>query len=163
MSRSLKACEGALLIVDATQGIQAQTLANAYLAIDNDLEILPVINKIDLPSADIEMARRELEDILGIPADDAPAVSAKLGTNIRAVLEQMCIRDSFFTMAMGEAFSDAGMKVNLSPCLTCSDGRRFDELPVCAAMGELSARFAAVSYTHLSFLRKIIVKKESFL
>ena len=84
VSRSLKACEGALLIVDATQGIQAQTLANAYLAIDNDLEILPVINKIDLPSADIEMARRELEDILGIPADDAPAVSAKLGTNIRA-------------------------------------------------------------------------------
>ena len=89
VSRSLKACEGALLIVDATQGIQAQTLANAYLAIDNDLEILPVINKIDLPSADIEMARRELEDILGIPADDAPAVSAKLGTNIRAVLEQV--------------------------------------------------------------------------
>ena len=89
VSRSLKACEGALLIVDATQGIQAQTLANAYLAIDNDLEILPVINKIDLPSADVGMARHEIEDILGIPADDAPAVSAKLGTNIRAVLEQV--------------------------------------------------------------------------
>ena len=69
VSRSLKACEGALLIVDATQGIQAQTLANAYLAIDNDLEILPVINKIDLPSADVGMARHEIEDILGIPAD----------------------------------------------------------------------------------------------
>ena len=89
VSRSLKACEGALLNVDATQGIQAQTLANAYLAIDNDLEILPVINKIDLPSADVGMARHEIEDILGIPADDAPAVSAKLGTNIRAVLEQV--------------------------------------------------------------------------
>ena len=89
VSRSLKACEGALLVVDATQGIQAQTLANAYLAIDNDLEILPVINKIDLASADTEGARREIEDILGIPADDAPAVSAKMGTNIRAVLEQV--------------------------------------------------------------------------
>ena len=89
VSRSLKACEGALLVVDATQGIQAQTLANAYLAIDNDLEILPVINKIDLASADVEEARREIEDILGIPADDAPAVSAKMGTNIRAVLEQV--------------------------------------------------------------------------
>ena len=89
VSRSLKACEGALLVVDATQGIQAQTLANAYLAIDNDLEILPVINKIDLASADAEGARREIEDILGIPADDAPAVSAKMGTNIRAVLEQV--------------------------------------------------------------------------
>ena len=89
VSRSLKACEGALLVVDATQGIQAQTLANAYLAIDNDLEILPVINKTDLASADVEGARREIEDILGIPADDAPAVSAKMGTNIRAVLEQV--------------------------------------------------------------------------
>ncbi len=89
VSRSLKACEGALLVVDATQGIQAQTLANAYLAIDNDLEILPVINKTDLASADAEGARREIEDILGIPADDAPAVSAKMGTNIRAVLEQV--------------------------------------------------------------------------
>ena len=89
VSRSLKACEGALLVVDATQGIEAQTLANAYLAIDNDLEILPVINKTDLASADVEGARREIEDILGIPADDAPAVSAKMGTNIRAVLEQV--------------------------------------------------------------------------
>ena len=89
VSRSLKACEGALLVVDATQGIQAQTLANAYLAIDNDLEILPVINKTDLASADVEGARREIEDILGIPADDAPAVRAKMGTNIRAVLEQV--------------------------------------------------------------------------
>ncbi|MBO5009313.1 MAG: elongation factor 4 [Clostridia bacterium] len=89
VSRSLKACEGALLVVDATQGVEAQTLANAYLAIDNDLEILPVINKIDLASADVEGARREIEDIIGIPAEDCPAVSAKNGINIEDVLEQV--------------------------------------------------------------------------
>ena len=89
VSRSLKACEGALLVVDATQGVEAQTLANAYLAIDNDLEILPVINKIDLASANIEGARREIEDIIGIPADDCPAVSAKNGLNIEDVLEKI--------------------------------------------------------------------------
>ena len=89
VSRSLKACEGALLIVDATQGIQAQTLANAYLAIDNDLEIVPVINKIDLASANPAAAKKELEEIMGIPAEDAPEISAKLGTNIRAVLERI--------------------------------------------------------------------------
>lgn len=89
VSRSLKACEGALLVVDATQGIEAQTLANAYLAVDNDLEIIPVINKIDLPSADIEGTRKEIEDIIGIPADEAPAVSAKAGTNIEDVLVQI--------------------------------------------------------------------------
>ena len=89
VSRSLKACEGALLVVDATQGVEAQTLANAYLAIDNDLEILPVINKIDLASADIEGARREIEDIIGIPAEECPAVSAKNGINIEDVLEKI--------------------------------------------------------------------------
>ncbi len=89
VSRSLKACEGALLVVDATQGVEAQTLANAYLAIDNNLEILPVINKIDLASADIEGARREIEDIIGIPAEDCPAVSAKNGINIEDVLEKI--------------------------------------------------------------------------
>jgi len=89
VSRSLKACEGAILIVDATQGIQAQTLANAYLAIDNDLEIVPVINKIDLPSADIAGAKEELEDIIGIPADNAPEISAKMGINIGDVLERV--------------------------------------------------------------------------
>ena len=89
VSRSLQACEGALLVVDATQGIQAQTLANAYLAVDNDLEILPVINKIDLPSADVKSTKDEIEEIVGIPADDAPEISAKLGTNIKAVLEQI--------------------------------------------------------------------------
>ena len=89
VSRSLSACEGALLVVDATQGIEAQTLANAYLAVDNNLEIIPVINKIDLPSADIEGTRKEIEDIIGIPADEAPAVSAKAGTNIEDVLVQV--------------------------------------------------------------------------
>ena len=89
VSRSLAACEGAILIVDATQGVEAQTLANAYLAIDNNLEILPVINKIDLPSADIETARQEIEEIIGIDSEIAPAVSAKDGTNINQVLEQI--------------------------------------------------------------------------
>ena len=89
VSRSLKACEGALLVVDATQGVEAQTLANAYLAIDNNLEILPVINKIDLASADIEGSRREIEDIIGIPAEGCPAISAKNGINIEDVLEKI--------------------------------------------------------------------------
>ncbi len=89
VSRSLNACEGAILIVDSTQGVEAQTLANAYLAVDNDLEILPVINKIDLPSADIDRARSEIEDIIGIPAEDCPAVSAKVGLNIDTVLEKI--------------------------------------------------------------------------
>ncbi len=89
VSRSLTACEGALLVVDASQGIQAQTLANAYMAIDNNLEIIPVINKIDLASADIERARREIEEIVGIPADHAPTISAKQGINIRDVLEEV--------------------------------------------------------------------------
>ncbi len=89
VSRSLKACEGALLVVDSTQGVEAQTLANAYLAIDNDLEILPVINKIDLASSDIEGTRREIEDVIGIPADDCPAISAKNGLNIEDVLEKI--------------------------------------------------------------------------
>ncbi len=87
VSRSLNACEGALLVVDATQGIEAQTLANAYLAVESDLEIIPVINKIDLPSADIEGTRNEIEDVIGIPAEDCPAVSAKTGLNIEDVLE----------------------------------------------------------------------------
>ena len=89
VSRSLKACEGAILIVDATQGVQAQTLANAYLAIDNDLEIMPVINKMDLASARPEEAARELEDILGIDGEDAPRISAKSGLNVEEVLEQI--------------------------------------------------------------------------
>ena len=93
VSRSLNACDGALLVVDATQGIEAQTLANAYLAVDADLEIIPVINKIDLPSADVDRVRGEIEDIIGIPAEDCPAVSAKTGLNIedvlRAVVDQV--------------------------------------------------------------------------
>ena len=92
VSRSLNACDGALLVVDATQGIEAQTLANAYLAVDAGLEIIPVINKIDLPSADIERVRGEVEDEIGIPAEGCPAVSAKTGLNIEQVLEAV-VRD----------------------------------------------------------------------
>lgn len=89
VSRSLAACEGAILIVDATQGVEAQTLANVYLALENNLEILPVINKIDLPSADVERTRTEIEDVIGLPADNAPAISAKMGTNVEDVLKQV--------------------------------------------------------------------------
>lgn len=87
VSRSLAACEGAILVVDATQGVQAQTLANAYLAIDNDLDIMVVINKVDLPSADPERVKREIEDVLGIDASDAPLISAKTGLNVDQVLK----------------------------------------------------------------------------
>ena len=89
VSRSLAACEGAVLIVDAAQGIEAQTLANVYLALDNNLEILPVVNKIDLPSANPKWAKQEIEDIIGIPAEDAPEISAKNGINIEDVLERI--------------------------------------------------------------------------
>ena len=91
VSRSLAACEGAILVVDASQGIEAQTLANTYLAIEHDLEVLPVVNKIDLPSANPEMVCKEIEDVIGIPAMDAPRISAKMGTNIQAVLEKVII------------------------------------------------------------------------
>ena len=89
VSRSLAACEGAVLVVDASQGIEAQTLANTYLAVDAGLEIVPVVNKIDLPSADPERVINEIEDVIGIPAEDAPCVSAKAGINIHAVLEKI--------------------------------------------------------------------------
>ena len=87
VSRSLAACEGAILVVDASQGIEAQTLANTYLAADHGLEILPVINKIDLPSAEPERIKQEIEDVIGIPADEAPLISAKTGINVEQVLE----------------------------------------------------------------------------
>lgn len=89
VSRSLAACEGAILVVDASQGIEAQTLANTYLAIEHDLEVVPVVNKIDLPSADPERVCAEVENVIGIPAIDAPKISAKLGTNIGEVLEKI--------------------------------------------------------------------------
>ena len=89
VSRSLAACEGAILVVDAAQGIEAQTLANTYLALDHNLEILPVINKIDLPAADPKRVKTEIEDVIGIPAMDAPEISAKRGLNIEAVLEDI--------------------------------------------------------------------------
>ena len=93
VSRSLAACEGAILVVDATQGVEAQTLANVYLAIENDLEILPVINKIDLPSARVEEVKKEIEEVIGLPADGIPCVSAKEGPNIEDLLE--AIKDYF--------------------------------------------------------------------
>ena len=89
VSRSLAACEGAVLVVDSTQGVEAQTLANTYLAMEHDLEILPVFNKIDLPAADPQKAKQEVEDIIGLPAMDAPEISAKMGINIEAVLEDI--------------------------------------------------------------------------
>ncbi|MDE0556300.1 MAG: translation elongation factor 4 [Candidatus Poribacteria bacterium] len=92
VSRSLAACEGAILIVDAAQGVEAQTLANAYLAIDNDLEIIPVVNKIDLPMAQPDEAKRQIEEVIGIPADDALLVSAKMGIGIPAILEAIVNR-----------------------------------------------------------------------
>ena len=89
VSRSLAACDGAILVVDAAQGIEAQTLANVYLALDHDLDVMPVINKIDLPSADPERVISEIEDVIGIEAEDAPLISAKMGTNVEAVLEKI--------------------------------------------------------------------------
>lgn len=89
VSRSLAACEGAILVVDAAQGVEAQTLANVYLTLDNNLEILPVINKIDLPSADPDRVAEEVEDLIGLPADDAPRISAKTGLNVDQVLEEV--------------------------------------------------------------------------
>ena len=89
VSRSLAACEGAVLVVDAAQGVEAQTLANVYLALDNNLEIIPVINKIDLPSARPDYVKKEIEDVIGLPADEAPLISAKTGLNIQDVLESV--------------------------------------------------------------------------
>ena len=92
VTRSLKACEGALLLVDASQGVEAQTLANAYLAVENDLEVIPVINKIDLPGAQVEEARRQISDVVGLDATDAILTSAKEGTGINEVLEAVIAR-----------------------------------------------------------------------
>ena len=89
VSRSLAACEGAVLVVDASQGIEAQTLANTYLAVDAGLEVVPVINKIDLPAARPEEVKREIEDVIGLDASEAPLISAKQGINIEDVLEQI--------------------------------------------------------------------------
>lgn len=89
VSRSLAACEGAILVVDSTQGVEAQTLANVYLALEDNLEIVPVINKVDLPNARPEEVKKEIEDIIGIPAEDSPCISAKTGLNVEDVLERI--------------------------------------------------------------------------
>lgn len=111
VSRALAACEGAVLVVDATQGIEAQTLANVYLAVDNGLEIMPVINKIDLPSAEPERVVQEIEDVIGIPAEDAPQISAKNGLNVEAVLAQIV---ELIPPPKGEA--DAPLKALIFDC-----------------------------------------------
>lgn len=92
VSRTLAACEGAILVVDAAQGIEAQTLANVYMAMDHNLEIIPVINKIDLPAAQPEVVKKEIEEVIGIPASDAPLISAKAGIGIKDVLEEIATR-----------------------------------------------------------------------
>ena len=92
VSRSLAACDGAILVVDAAQGIEAQTLANVYMALEHDLDVLPVINKIDLPSAEPQRVINEIEDVIGIEAQDAPQISAKTGLNVQEVLEQIVAR-----------------------------------------------------------------------
>ncbi len=115
VSRSLAACEGAVLVVDASQGIEAQTLANTYLAVDHGLELLPVINKIDLPSAEPERIKGEIEDIIGIPADNAPMISAKTGINIEEVLEKIvteipapvCDREAPLSALVFDSYYDA--------------------------------------------------------
>ena len=89
VSRSLAACDGAILVVDAAQGVEAQTLANVYLALDHDLDVMPVINKVDLPSAQPDEVVKEIEDVIGIEAEDAPRISAKTGENIGEVMERI--------------------------------------------------------------------------
>lgn len=89
VSRSLAACEGAVLVVDASQGVEAQTLANCYLALDHNLEVVPILNKIDLPSADPDAVAKEVEDVIGLPCMEAPRVSAKLGIGVKEVLESV--------------------------------------------------------------------------
>ncbi|GHU51061.1 hypothetical protein FACS189459_6160 [Bacilli bacterium] len=91
VSRSLAACEGALLVVDATQGVQAQTLSNVYLALENDLEIIPVINKVDLPSADVDRVKKQIEDLIGLDCANAPLISAKTGLNVDQVMERIIV------------------------------------------------------------------------
>ncbi len=112
VSRALAACEGAVLVVDATQGIEAQTLANVYLAVDNGLEVLPVVNKVDLPSAEPERVKKEIEDVIGIPAEDAPCISAKTGENVGEVLARIVD-----TVPAPTGDPDAALKCLIFDCL----------------------------------------------
>ena len=112
VSRALAACEGAVLVVDATQGIEAQTLANVYLAVDNGLEVLPVVNKVDLPSAEPDRVKKEIEDVIGIPAEDAPCISAKTGENVSEVLARIVD-----TVPAPTGDPDAPLKALIFDCL----------------------------------------------
>ena len=112
VSRALAACEGAVLVVDATQGIEAQTLANVYLAVDNGLEVLPVVNKVDLPSAEPDRVKKEIEDVIGIPAEDAPCISAKTGLNVNEVLARIVD-----TVPAPTGDPDAPLKALIFDCL----------------------------------------------
>ena len=113
VSRALAACEGALLVIDATQGIEAQTLANVYLALDNDLEIIPVINKIDLPSADPERVKHEIEDVIGIDASEAVLTSAKTGIGIEDVLEAIVAKIPAPKGDDAKAFKSTGIRFQI--------------------------------------------------
>ena len=115
VSRSLAACEGALLVVDATQGVEAQTLANAYLALDNNLEIIPVINKIDLPCAQPEEARRQIEDIIGLDGDHAMLASAKAGIGIHEILEAIVDAAAAAEGRSGRAAQGADLRLLVRP------------------------------------------------
>ncbi|MCX4287214.1 MAG: GTP-binding protein, partial [Clostridia bacterium] len=163
VSRSLAACEGALLVVDASQGVEAQTLANCYLALENDLEIIPVINKIDLPSADVDGTKKEIEDTIGLDASAAPLVSAKEGLNIKDVLD--AVVDSVPACAsiktvsdtkVGDTLTDAqnpckeplkGYK-EVKPMVFCgifpADGSKYNDLK--DALEKLKLNDAALSY-----------------
>lgn len=116
VSRALAACDGAILVVDAAQGVEAQTLANVYLALDHDLEVFPVINKIDLPSAEPDRVKDEIEDIIGIEAQDAPMISAKNGLNIEDVLEAIVkrfLRLAEILMASSDALSSIRYMIHI--------------------------------------------------
>lgn len=116
VSRSLAACEGAILLVDASQGVEAQTLANTYLALDNNLETVPVINKIDLPSARIDEVKKEIEDVIGLDAENCPCISAKDGTNVedvlKAIIEKIPAPKAMWEVILNALFSTVTMTIS---------------------------------------------------
>ena len=158
VSRSLAACEGAILVVDAAQGIEAQTLANVYLAIDHDLDVLPVINKIDLPSAEPDRVISEIEDVIGIEAQDAPLISAKTGLNVEEVLEKIITRipapdgdpDAPLKALIFDSVYDSYKGVIVFCRIKEGSVRKGTEIQMMATGAK--AEVVAVSYTHLLHL-----------